>query len=479
MNLLDLLRMSSSNLRRRKLRTFLTVLGVVIGTASIVVMISLGLGMQQSMYKEIEQSGGLTSLTVTDKESGNGGGMMMSSNRTDSKTKENKQYITDSVVKRLDEVEYVKLASPVLTVPSVIMKGNYEAYIELAGMSPKCFQELHIPIGAGKLPKQGGGELELLPGNQIVSSFMNKKTGKGYWETGELPDIDFTKDQFFLLLDQEAYVSLKNPTQQNGNTGTNTQGTGTGEKQPTAVKPIKKQLVQASGVIQGDQNTYNSHSFNVYCDLDTLKRAMKQQFSGRAMPGQPTTKSGKPFPYTVYSKALVRVDDIDHVETVSECIRGMGYNVESNVEYLNSMKSQFAIIQAVLGGIGAVSLLVAAIGIANTMMMSIYERTKEIGVIKVLGCGLKNIKQMFLLEAAYIGFIGGVVGNLLSYLMSGVINFVASSMGASMGFAGDISYIPPWLSLLSMAFAVFVGMAAGYLPSLRAMRLSPLAAINN
>ncbi|MEG2146019.1 MAG: FtsX-like permease family protein, partial [Lachnospiraceae bacterium] len=116
---------------------------------------------------------------------------------------------------------------------------------------------------------------------------------------------------------------------------------------------------------------------------------------------------------------------------------------------------------------------------ANTMMMSIYERTKEIGVIKVLGCGLKNIKQMFLLEAAYIGFIGGVVGNLLSYLMSGVINFVASSMGASMGFAGDISYIPPWLSLLSMAFAVFVGMAAGYLPSLRAMRLSPLAAINN
>lgn len=67
MRWIDLLRMSSSNLRRRKLRSILTILGVVIGTASIVVMISLGLGMQQSLYREIEQSGGMTAVTVTGK----------------------------------------------------------------------------------------------------------------------------------------------------------------------------------------------------------------------------------------------------------------------------------------------------------------------------------------------------------------------------------------------------------------------------
>ena len=94
------------------------------------------------------------------------------------------------------------------------------------------------------------------------------------------------------------------------------------------------------------------------------------------------------------------------------------------------MKKQFAMVQAVLGGIGAVSLFVAAIGIANTMMMSIYERTKEIGVIKVLGCSLRNIKQMFLLEAAFIGFIGGLVGNILSFLISFVINAIVASSGA-------------------------------------------------
>ena len=85
-------------------------------------------------------------------------------------------------------------------------------------------------------------------------------------------------------------------------------------------------------------------------------------------------------------------------------------------------------IQADLGGIGAVYLLVAAIGIANTMMMSIYERTKEIGVLKVLGCSLKTIRNMFLIEAGFIGFIGGIIGLILSLLVSVLINqFLAAT----------------------------------------------------
>ena len=142
------------------------------------------------------------------------------------------------------------------------------------------------------------------------------------------------------------------------------------------------------------------------------------------------------------------------------------------------MQKELAMIEAVLGGIGAVSLFVAAIGIANTMMMSIYERTKEIGVIKVLGCSLKNIKQMFLMEAASIGLIGGVVGNILSFLVSALINFLAGG-GAALGFEGDISYIPLWLVLVSMGFAMLVGIMAGYFPAKRAMQLSPLAAIRS
>ncbi|HCR84760.1 MAG TPA: ABC transporter permease, partial [Lachnospiraceae bacterium] len=196
------------------------------------------------------------------------------------------------------------------------------------------------------------------------------------------------------------------------------------------------------------------------------------------IPGQPTTKSGKPYRQFVYTSATVQAENLEDVDELSAAIRNMGFQVTTNAEYMDSMKKQFAMIQALLGGIGAVSLFVAAIGIANTMMMSIYERTKEIGVIKVLGCSLKNIKQMFLLEAAFIGLIGGIVGNILSFGMSFIINLLTGG-GSAVELDGNLSYIPPWLVLASMAFAVFVGMAAGYFPALRAMRLSPLAAIRN
>ena len=86
----------------------------------------------------------------------------------------------------------------------------------------------------------------------------------------------------------------------------------------------------------------------------------------------------------------------------------MGYTVNTNMELIEGMQQTLLMAQAVLGGIGAVALLVAAIGIANTMMMSIYERTKEIGVMKVIGCSLGNIRQLFLLEAAFIGLIGAL-----------------------------------------------------------------------
>ena len=199
---------------------------------------------------------------------------------------------------------------------------------------------------------------------------------------------------------------------------------------------------------------------------------------GRVIPGQPSTKSGKAYKEFYYSSAQVKVDDMSNVNDVAKQIREMGYNVETNVEYMDSMKKQMAVIQAVLGGIGAISLIVAAIGIANTMMMSIYERTKEIGVIKVLGCSLKNIKQMFLIEAAFIGLLGGIVGNMVSFAMSGAINMV-TAQSSTLGVEGNISYIPVWLVLISLGFAMLVGMVAGYFPALRAMRLSPLAAIRS
>ena len=470
----DLLRMSINSLKRRKLRTFLTVLGVVIGTASIVVMISLGLGLQESMYAEVEKNGGTTGLTVTGRQDG---AMESSGSSGDASGEKEKKYVTDDLIKELRSLEHVKSVEPVLNLSAVAIKGKYEGSLELCGMTPEGLKSLNLELEAGgKLPDGNSAQLELVYGNAVLTNFYDKGTGKAYWDTGEVPDIDLKNDNLFLILDQDGYYQSQNtPGGGAADSGGESSGRGEQGKQPQTAP--KKYVVKGSGVVAGGIDSYNTDSSKVYCDLDKLREYLKKEFRGRVIPGQPSTKSGKPYSKFVYSSAKVQADDMEQVEQLSGAIRSMGYNVETNADYIDSMKKQFAMVQAVLGGIGAVSLLVAAIGIANTMMMSIYERTKEIGVMKVIGCGLKNIRQLFLMEAAFIGLAGGIIGNLLSLTMSVVINTFVS--GGSMGISGNLSFVPVWLVLISTVFAVLVGTAAGYFPARRAMALSPLEAIRS
>lgn len=465
MNWMDLLRMSVSNLRRRKLRTFLTVLGVVIGTASIVVMISLGLGMQQAMYQEIEQYGGLTTVKVYGAQSGDR--MMYYDGESQ---EESEKYVDDACIEDLKKLDHVLTVDPVYNMSGLLLKGSYEGYADILAMTPEALKERNITLSKGRLPEENSGQLELVYGNQVLMNFYEKGSGEGYWDTGELPDIDLEKDSLFLILDQDAYYSSSEGASMD-------MGMQDEEGASSAAKPVQKHVVRACGLVAGGAEDYNANSYSVFCDLETLKKVLKKEFSGRVIPGQPQTKNGKPMKNFCYSYAQLKVDDVDNVATVSNQLKELGYNVETNAEYMDSMKKQMAIIQAVLGGIGAVSLFVAAIGIANTMMMSIYERTKEIGVMKVLGCSLSNIRQMFLMEAAFIGFFGGIVGNILSLIMSAIMNLLAGK--AQMLDGANISYIPVWLILASIGFAMLVGILAGYFPAKRAMKLSPLEAIRN
>ncbi len=469
MNWNDLLRMSINSLRRRKLRTFLTVLGVLIGTASIVVMISLGLGMQQSLYQEVEQSGGLTSIIVTGTDGGDG--MMSDSTGAD---EQSEKRIDDRLVETISKLNHVKLAAPIYETSVILLKGSYIANVQLQGMTPEGLKAQNIDLGEGTLPKTG--KLDLVFGNGVITDFYEKGSGNGYYDTGETPNINLMKDSMFLITDTENYDTDNSAAFGEGSDSSGSDGQ-SNSGQP---KNVQKYVVRASGIVSGGLDDYSANYDSVYCDLETLKQILRKEYAGRVIPGQPQTKAGKPLKEFYYTSLKVKADDMDHVNEVADVIRNMGYNVETNAEYLDSMKSQFAVVQAVLGGIGAVSLLVAAIGIANTMMMSIYERTKEIGVMKVLGCSLRNIREMFLLEAAFIGLLGGIAGNILSFAMSAVINVVAGNSGVlSTGTDSNISYIPWWLVLLSMAFAVLVGVLAGYFPAKRAMKLSPLAAIRN
>ena len=444
MKFFDLLRMSSSNLWKRKVRTILTVLGVVIGVASIVVMISLGLGLSRSLMAQYESWGSITQITVYEP--------WNTDNSEDMR-------LDDDLVRDLQALEHVESVWPILQMSVLAKYGSYQGWLQIRAVPKEAFAEMNIDVGEGRLPGEDD-ELTFFYGNEVLQNFYNAKGGGGsYWETGILPDIDLMNDPIFFIFDTDAYYSSQYPDENGQNT-----------------PPPKKYLIPACGVEATMEDSWSQYGWYTHCDIDQLVPQLKKIFKHKAIPGQPTTKTGKPYKDIFYNQLTVNVDELDNVMDVQNYLTGLGYEAYGNAEWIQSEQQQMATIQLVLGGIGAVSLFVAAIGITNTMMMSIYERTKEIGVMKVLGCDLRNIRSLFLMEAGFIGFIGGVIGLILSYALSGVINKVAQS---AQEFVEGISYIPIWLALLSLIFAILVGMVAGFFPARRAMKLSPLAAIRN
>ncbi len=448
MKFFDIISMSITNLWRRKLRTVLTVLGVIIGTASVVVMLSLGLGLRTSLVAEAESYGALTAITVYSNANFSGDSASLS------------QYITDNTIEELSNMEHVKAVSPMLSMDGVVSQGKYETYVSICGVDQEYLDK--IPLGEGVTPTKSSN-MEMLIGNQIITYFYDKSNNEGYWDTGELPKVDIMGRPLRFKFGDD-YAS-----DENGN---------------LIKKQQKDYVLPVAGMVEGDENSWGMYSNGIYTNIDSMKEFMKKNFKGEPIPGQPVDKQGKSYKKLTYSQLTVDVDDSENVDAVMDQIIELGFQANSNQEFIEQTKSTFAIVQAVLGGIGAVSLLVAAIGIANTMTMSTYERTKEIGIMKVIGCSLSNIQTMFLSEAAFIGMIGGVIGVMISKILSIIANilcrpFLTEDMGLGGGSSIEISMIPLWLVIVSIVFATMVGIVAGFFPARRASRLSALAAIRN
>lgn len=470
MKLFDLLLMSISNLWKRKLRTVLTVLGVVIGITSIVVMVALGNGLKESMLESYSSYNSMTQITVNSR---SGGGyyeaaVSSSSNSSSSSTQTEDKLLNDAAIQELLALEHVESVQPRLQFQAIAKCGQYvSTWFNIIGVTQEELQSLDLPVGQGTLP-ENDGELKLFYGNNALMDFQIEKTSVyPYYENQEAPDIDLMNDPMFVIFDTDAYWNSRY---------------GGSDDSQTPVKPPKKYMIEACGVMEGELGTWdNSECNSILCDIDALKAQLKRVFKKKAIPGQPTQKNGKPYNELFYSTIYVQVDEMENVTPLTKILNDMGYQAYSNAEWIQSSVDSMNTIRAVLGAIGAVAMLVAAISITNTMMMSIYERTKEIGVMKVLGCDIRNIQALFLMEAGFIGFIGGIVGSGFSALLSIAINKLATSGDAvsNMGFSGNICRIPLWLVPAAIAFAVLIGMIAGFIPSLRAMRLSPLAAIQN
>ncbi len=477
MSFYDLMTMSLGNLWRRKLRTVLTVLGVLIGTTSIVAMLSLAFGMKQMIMDEYASMGSVTQIMI----SGGGGDMDSSASQTDTST-----MLTETNMQMFQDMEHVKNVLPQLSFDGNMKSGRYSGYGNLIGVDQSILDSQELE--KGDIPQKGStGTLQVIAGNQILTGFGYVQGDEyvDYYSTGELPNIDLmTQIRVLQVYNDQADTTdtgaqadtgddTTGDTSSDGNS-TDSSGGDTADSQPVEDNSMLNFRIKVAGILAGGVDEYNTYSNNLLVNIDDLKSYLTKNFGKGNIPGQPKP-NGKPMNEWVYSTLVVDVDDASNVDSVMKDIQDMGFSASSNKDLLDSAQKNLQIVELVLGGIGMVAFLVAAIGIANTMMMSTYERTKEIGVMKVLGCDMRDIQKLFLAEAGFIGLIGGIVGLGLTCGVSALINHFAVSMG---GMKGNISVIPWWLALAAVAFSTLMGMVAGYFPARRAMKLSPLAAIH-
>lgn len=430
MSSFDMISMAIRNLWKRKLRTFLTVLGVVIGTASIVVMISVGIGMNEGYKQQLSEMGSLNVITVDTPWQGD-------------KDSKNKDAVLDTkTIESIRNMPGVEIVTPVLDDWFLLIDGRYVADVSVTGILPEAMDALGYKLASGRSLQEGDG-MHMVLGGDVAADFYNPKQSWQYRYNGSNEiEINVEEDKFQLTYDY-SYG-------QNG-----------------ADKSIKAKRINVIGVLDSMSNDSWSCVMPIN-ELQKLKdeRDKKEKSSG-------ITRSGSKQKKGTYETVKLKVTDLKNVSNVQEQINEMGFRTYSLMESLNSMQETSKMLQLVLGAIGAISLLVAAIGITNTMVMSIYERTREIGVMKVIGATLPDIKRLFLAEAAFIGFLGGASGVVLSLIASKIVNVVGTNYGQST----NLSLIPSWLAILGIVFATIIGVLAGYFPAKRAMSLSALSAI--
>jgi putative ABC transport system permease protein len=436
MRFIDLLRLVTGNLSRRKGRVALTTIGVVIGTAAVVILVSLAIGLQKSANEQLYGIGDLTQIQVFpayEEMAAPGGGGAESKGPL-----KQPKMLTTRALKDLQAIPGVTAVIPreFMMAPLMLKLDRLEGGGNIIGVGLNDLTELGLVAAQGDLRLDKGS---IIVGSMAASNFYDPKMRPG--QPPPPPPELYNEHISFVLIkyDQEG-------------------------------KEIKKTLnYRVVGVLE---ETRGESDWSIYMRLDELK-AINEWAQGRRIN---YNKDG-------YSQVLVQVDSAENVLTVTDQINELGFQAFSPQSFLQGINSFYLALQIIFGGVGAIALLVAAIGIANTMTMAILERTREIGLMKAVGATNKDVLSIFLGEAAGIGFLGGLGGALAGWLGGRALNVIAlaffAAQSSEMGGLppSSVAYTPLWLPLFAMAFATLVGLISGLYPSLRAATMVPVAAL--
>lgn len=433
MNPLDLLRLIFGNLSRRKARVALTAIGVVIGTAAVVILVSLAIGLQRNASEQLYGIGDLRQIQVYPNLGGEGAPV-----QPGGKTPNQPKLLTNPVLEEIRALPGVSKVIPrdFLMAGLILRYKQLDGYASIIAVGTDDLRELGLEARQGETRLARG---TLVIGPMAANNFYNPRLRPGQ-EPPPPPDLYGQTLQFiFIKYDSEG-------------------------------REIRKMaLFKVTGILK---ETRGESDWSMYMRLDDAK-PYNEWAQGRRIN---YNKDG-------YAQAVVVVEQVENALEVSKQITELGFQAYTPQAYLQGINNFYLILQVIFGGVGAIALLVAAIGIANTMTMAILERTREIGLMKAIGATNRDVLAIFLGEAAGIGFVGGLGGVVIGWLAGQGINvvalvYLANQTAQQGGMPPSVAvYTPLWLPLFALAFSTLIGLLSGLYPALRAATMVPVLAL--
>lgn len=471
MRVTDLFTMAIRNLFKRKLRTFLTVLAVIFGATCIIVMISLGVAVNMNFEQQIADMGHRA--------------LRINMFRPWNPSPEFINVLNEDVVNQINNIPYVNIATPWLNSNLTVVSGRYVANLQIIGIKPEAMEPLGMIVAEGE-NLNDSDEFQMVFGAQVPSRFMNPRNqGGNNWMLGFM-GVENDVDLLSLPLRASYRFEFGQPPPPGG-------------APPSQGGAIRPYIVNGMGILAMVDGSDWDAANGTFMPIEQVQRIEEdrqrwqdQQGGGMFGGGGMWMDSQGNFGFINdtnegFDQIVVLVNSPADLRPAVDALAEIGINPDNmwyEAQIVTSQMETTENLQNMLLAIGIVSLVISAIGIMNTMVMSIYERTKEIGVMKVIGATVKDIRRLFLLEASMIGAIGGVFGLGVSALTSFVLNglegfelFNTTPAWMPAQTVGYISFIPLWLYALGFVFSIAVGLASGFFPARRATRISALAAI--
>jgi putative ABC transport system permease protein len=446
----DLTDLALRNLRESILRNALTTLGVAVGVASLVAMLSLGVGLQQLASKRLSQSGLFDTVLVTPKNAFRGMGRPQREPESDKPPR----VLDDDARKEMEKLPNVIEVYPQIRFFTEIRFNNKPFATVVAGMPDSS---------------RNSGSFDGMQGNFFSSSTANEA----------ILQIEFAKDlsdKPSSLIGQELVLRYAERQSLPSAATTVDPSANSPDSSGGGFSVVPKELrLKIVGIVEtepaaGYGGYGNARLLMPLATASTLRAAQVNDLRDIVR----DSNSGK----TTYASLSVRAKSPSQVEAIETSIKKMGFNAFSLLDASKSLRTFFTVFDSLLGIFGCLALAVATLGIVNTLVMAILERRREIGVLKALGAADSDVQQLFFIEAGVMGFFGGVFGVLFGWLLGRAVTFGTNVYLARQNLNPiELSSVPWWLVVSALVFGILVSLAAGLYPASRAAKLNPVDAL--